>query len=238
MALERYSILIFDSKKDLAEKFAFSMTSDIHPIFTASCPAKAFEIISNEKIDFVISELAVKRAQGLELLQRSKILPKFPYFIFYSSEQFNQHLYEFLYRGVLALFHAPYRIKSLYRFINYYIENEINSPYHPRRKHIRIHIPQLNGMSDHKSQFQVNIENIALGGMCLNLPQKRVVKPKELLNFTLDAHGKEVNLQALCRWERENSTGGSILGMEFIDLKPCNQEALALMINNHLTKYI
>ena len=64
----KYNILIVDDEVDYREIFSLILSEKGYNVFKSSCIKEAKEIIQNNRIDMVISDLIMKNETGIELL--------------------------------------------------------------------------------------------------------------------------------------------------------------------------
>ena len=65
-------ILILDDEKKITDRLSNYLTQKAFKVFTANSPRKAFEILDNEKIDILISDIMLPEMNGLEVLKNVK----------------------------------------------------------------------------------------------------------------------------------------------------------------------
>lgn len=69
-----YSVLIVDDEDEIRDLIGLQLESTERKFFHASNGVEAIEVLNNEKIDLVISDIAMPKMNGFELLRKIKLL--------------------------------------------------------------------------------------------------------------------------------------------------------------------
>lgn len=80
--MTKKTILIADDMEDIRENITIGLGEDAYNFLFAETGDEAFKIAKENKIDLVISDIAMPGGNGIELLKNLKDLPNNPFVIF------------------------------------------------------------------------------------------------------------------------------------------------------------
>jgi len=103
-----FTLLIVDDEDDLREIVGFHFQKAGFNVLTASGGNEAFDLVQNNKIDLVLSDIQMPNGSGIEMLEKIKAkFPGVPVVMFvtgYSSAS-EKKIYE---KGAVAIFSKPF----------------------------------------------------------------------------------------------------------------------------------
>jgi DNA-binding NtrC family response regulator len=113
MDLKEYTILIVDDEEDLRDSMVFDFKRKGFTVLTAENGVKAFELIKNNTIHFVISDMRMPGGDGMDLLEKIRAKdPKLPFVILVTGYADATEA-ECLAKGALKVIVKPYDRKIL-----------------------------------------------------------------------------------------------------------------------------
>ncbi len=112
------TVLIVDDESDLRESLALQFQRRGYNVLTAANGAEGLELISNTRIDFVISDVQMPIVSGPEMLSRLKaMIVPFPTFFFMTGFSPIPDK-ELIKMGAHAVFIKPFSAESIFTAID------------------------------------------------------------------------------------------------------------------------
>jgi len=235
-----YSLLIVDDEEDLREAISFDFRRKGFKVFTAASGNEGFEIVKNNKIDLVLSDVRMADGSGIDLLDRVKaldaVLPVVMLITGY-SDMANEEAYD---RGADAVFAKPFERKVIFdavvralkpaeeRFSRDDLRLELELP-------VGIRCPFQN------TSVRSRILNVGRGGMLVALENDIPIN-QEVIEFRMGLPQEPsviVAGQGIVRWQRRESESGESppgCGIEFSCFEPGSMKKLLELIQSLRTK--
>lgn len=117
------NILVVDDEKEICETLADNLILEDFKVFTACCGNEAINIVKENIIDFVISDVRMPNGSGPELLDQIKLInPKLPHVVLITgfAEVTKEQIIE---RGGVDLITKPPNIDYIIDLIHKYTKN-------------------------------------------------------------------------------------------------------------------
>ena len=223
MSEKKFKILVVDDDEDLREAIEIDLSRKGYDVVTAENGRQAYEIITKEPPDLVISDIRMPDWDGVRLLNELKQTEMAIPLIIFITAHSDLAVEDAYAMGAHAVFSKPYDRKELFGRIT-----EILSP--PERRWVRKH-------GRFNSDFSIDLENneeshgralnIGRGGcfvaMTSNFPQAGDEVP-----FKLEVEGQTISGVGKIRWVRKKVSGGlpAGYGLEFIQVDESSMEHL------------
>lgn len=228
-------ILIVDDEADYREVLIDEFRSVGASTVEAENGEQAFEIVQNQKIDAIVSDIRMSPGNGMELLRNVKKLKSKPLVFFLITGFSDYSIEEAFDAGAEAVFTKPFELEKLVGSVYYALLPE-------KEKWIR-------KFERFSSDFKIELEveslgqaisgqllNIGRGGMFIaldkNFPEVEArIAFRVALSFSIPDffEGKGV-----CRWVRTNRETGfaSGIGVEFSDLTETSLQKLSSLLKD------
>lgn len=79
-------VLVVDDEESIRETVSINLEMDGFKVLSAPCGEEAIELLKNNKIDFIISDVRMPRGDGVALLKYVKeFYPRLPHIVLYSG---------------------------------------------------------------------------------------------------------------------------------------------------------
>lgn len=227
MVGSRPRILVVDDEEDIREYLEDLLQAENYDVVTTISGANAWELLQTSCFQLVISDIIMHQGNGLELLDRVRVLhPSQPAVVLISgySRITVAEAYE---RGAAAYFPKPFKVDAFLQTVKRYL-----APQHERwnRGSTRLEIDESTPMSLQvampnllSAAFSASVLNIGQGGMFLawgaELPSIGDVIDFEI-SFLKSKHSK-FSGRGIVRWIRTERDDGNRLpgiGVEFVEL--------------------
>jgi len=111
------SVLIADDEEGIRDIISFYLESEGYKFYTAKNGVEAFEIVTKNKIDFIISDIRMPGGDGLSLLDNvRKYNPEVPFVVFITgySDVTEQDCIK---KGALHVFRKPFDVEAIMQYI-------------------------------------------------------------------------------------------------------------------------
>lgn len=237
MTLDKKYILLVDDEAELRELIRYFLVRSGYDVLEAGGGRAAFEIIKNQTVDLVLSDINMPEGNGIELLQKIKSLSSdVPVILFLTG--FTDASVEEVYKmGAEALFAKPFDHSVLLHTINYCLEMK-DRGWRPQRWRGETQLP----MQFKSIGFEGAAQglNLGTGGMfiggCNVLPQVG-----EKISFHIQAfepEGMEIRGEAEVKWLRTGKNGEFPVGfgVEFSNSEPKTISRIYELVNFLKTK--
>lgn len=239
MNAQKQTILVVDDETDLREAIAFDLKRKGYQVLQATNGLQALEVVENNVVNLVISDVRMPGGSGVELLEKLKEKNAFfPVLMFISgfSDMTPEEAYD---KGAEAVFAKPFDRKLLHGAVVRCLE-----PMNERlaRKAERIPSEMPVGLKFPKTGIALDskILNLGRGGMFVlvteNFPSED--EPVEF-HLQLPSGGKEeIKGQGMVRWVRRNVVDGMPpgCGIEFDALESEGMKCFLELVKSLNTK--
>ena len=224
------TILVVDDEELLRNALVFQFKREGFNVLAAENGKAAFEIIKNNKVDAVVSDIQMPGGNGIELLKDVKNYDvEIPVLVFITAfaDITEAEAYDL---GANAIFSKPFDRKQLVKCIKEAVDHKG-----------RTWKTSLENQAEHTSfngQYPVTIGR---GGAFVEMGNP-TFKNGEILKISLSTevggHPLEIKGSALVRWVRNNSTeeGPAGVGLEFLKLGPECIPAYEAWLNGNVVK--
>ena len=236
------AILVVDDEADLREAIAFDLKKQGYPVFTAGNGREAFEIVKNQTISVILSDVRMPGGDGLELLEKVREnFPDGPIVILISGFA-DISIEEAYHKGAQAVFPKPFDRKALLKRVA-----QATSPkgemWKNREERLHVDFTVSTDLSeDVLLSSAAQAHNLGRGGMFLALGGKLPSEGSDVrfsvnLQFP-DGTVSSIKGTAIVRWIRRETTesGPRGIGVEFQTLEPQCRKLLVEFINEHKTR--
>lgn len=233
-------VLIVDDE-DLLRK---AMSSDFkrkgYQVFEASNGRDAFEIVKNNTIDIVLSDVRMPGGDGIELLNRIKeVNPDTPIVMFVTGFA-DMTLEEAYHKGADAVFMKPFDRKELFEAVN---KQVLPKGERWQQRDVRINTEfeiqfQFEGL---KTAIAAKVMNIGRGGMFVAFQGQFPSVGKDAafsIEFKQSGPPHKIQGHGIVRWVRYDSVQGrpSGCGIEFQHIDDKDRDELVTFIESLRTK--
>jgi len=239
-SLSEYTLLIVDDEADLREAISFDFRRKGFKVLTAADGQEGFEIVKNNKVDLVLSDVRMPGGGGVGLLDRVKEKDAFLPVMMFITGFSDMPLEEAYDRGADAVFSKPFDRKELFSAVIRALK-----PANERffRQDFRLELELPVGIKFLKDGISIDarVLNIGRGGMFVALSNQF---PTELesVEFRMDIPLNpifSVTGQGIVRWiRRQESAEGHPLGcgIEFSCLESESMKKFLEIIKGVRTK--
>lgn len=206
--LKGKTLLVVDDEVDLRDIVASELEFMGAKVFQAENILKAQKILSENKIDLIISDIRMPGGTGIDLLEvvKAKIREAPPVILITGFADIT--LEDAFDKGAEALLNKPFKLDDLIKMVVRYtapIDERFLGP---------VESPALlNGAKD-------DIVYFGRGGMAIDITnQGRKYDIGAEVHFTLHNGGEDFEGKGVCRWIKLLNSHQVFMGLEFISLK-------------------
>lgn len=216
------TILVVDDEKDLRKALVFDFKRQGFNVLDAGSGNEAFEIIKNNNVHIVLSDVRMPNGDGVELLDRIKeISPEIPVVMFITG--FADISFEDAYnRGAHAIFAKPFDRKEILSAVRNALKSkdEVWSARKFERVETNFSIELI--FQQFTTAIKGRVLNIGRGGMFVAFPGN-LPNVDEKAEFLINFEGgdlKTISGQGIVRWTRRETQANlpAGLGIEFLFL--------------------
>lgn len=236
---EDYTILVVDDEEDLRDVVADYLEDEGFNVLTASSGNEAFDIVKNNIVHLIISDINMPQGNGVELLNNvKKDNPEKPVLLFITgfADVTIEEAYE---KGAEALFSKPIDFAKLIQVVKEHLvpKEDMWSRVEDRYDII---LDVTLTFENYENAVSTKALNIGRGGMFIAL-ESNFPEVEDVINFTINFNnGPIITLEGVgtTRWVRKcsNDKGPSGAGVEFLKLTPESKKALLELINSIKTR--
>lgn len=234
------NILVVDDEAPLRSAIVFDFKRKGFNVFDAENGRRAFDIVKDNKIDVVLTDVRMPGGDGIELLDNVKKLnPELPVVMFITG--FADITLEDAYdKGVDAVFSKPFDRKLLLEAVMGAVSERGEKWSH--RKHERVPADFDIDMSfaDFNVAMSGSIVNLGRGGMFVSLNENfPTVNDPVKFKFLFDQGAvASIHGEGIVRWVRveESQEGPTGCGIEFDFLSEESRVQVVSMINKIKTR--
>jgi CheY-like chemotaxis protein len=240
-SLKDTRVLLVDDEPDFREAMAFYFQRLGCKVFMAKNGRDAFNIVQEQPVDVVISDIRMPGGDGVEFLDRVKALcPQAPIILLVTGFT-DVSTEEILNKGAEALICKPFDQKSLQETVL-----RLLTPPEERWSRItsRIDVDLTVELrfANMEEAIKAKVANIGRGGLFISFDQQKYPNVNDSLSFTIKFKDSfPIEGTGVVRWVRIKSTEQfpSGCGIEFTSLGESERKWILDFINNHkLTAYI
>jgi CheY-like chemotaxis protein len=232
------TILIVDDESDLRDAIAFDFKRKGFEILEAPGGRAAFQLIENNHVDLVITDVNMPDGNGIELLDRIKgARQTLPVFVFVagavSGEEISpETVYE---KGAEAVFSKPFDRKELLEAAVRFMKKE-EERFARAAPRLKFEVPTGVTFLESNFSLETRTADLGRGGMFLAL-QDKFPLIGERLHFRIAPPDESAPIQGegIVRWIRERSRGDlpAGCGIEFLALDDAGLKLVASLHANH-----
>jgi CheY-like chemotaxis protein len=239
LTLDRKSVLVVDDEVDLREIISSEMEFLEAKTFQASNVTEAKKLLSQHKIDLIITDIRMPEGTGIDLLDHVRHLdPALPPVILITGFA-DITLTQAYAHGAEALLNKPFQLDELIRVAHQVLltpEQKFNIKPDSSNEAI-----ELNFKESLPELMQKGIISFGRGGMFLVLDSnERKIKVESLLDLNLSFSGQKFQGTVIVRWaQNTGSNQPKVIGMEFLYLTEENRKILfEILKKNPTSAYI
>ena len=242
MIEKKYKLLIVDDESDLLDILSARLEMSGYTVFSAANGQQALDIVSNEKIDLVITDVQMPVVTGIQLLENIRqidsIKPPVIFITGYSSITLEQ-AYD---KGVQAVFYKPFDFKDLLTCIKKFLSSQ-DERFHPRDERIAVNTKLNFNYSNLKEAQEAHVLNIGKGGFFMSLEVDKLPAIESKIDFCIQFKDGLAEIKGIgqVKWVRKDYEGDMPpgCGVEFIQLdETSNVHASDLISSLKTAKYI
>lgn len=209
LELSNKNLLVVDDEKDLREIIAGELEFLGARVFQAENIHQAFEIISKNKMDIVITDIRMPGGSGIELLDFIKSIDPFYPAVILITGFSDIGLEDALNKGAEALLNKPFKLDELVQLV------------------ARLSLPldkRFYIASEYSNQNMIHSKKIAIpgrGGVMLELSsQDPRIEIGQNVNFDFIFQSHKILGTGICRWKKisERDDKKTYVGLEFLNL--------------------
>jgi len=220
-ALTGKSILIVDDEPDLREFLADEIRMIGASVYEAENGRKAFEIVKNEKIDAIISDIRMPDGDGVELLDRVRSEnPGIPVLIFITgyTDLSGADAYN---KGAEAIIAKPFNFEQVSTALVRALSPE-NTKWGRKNDRLPADFKVELKFENMISAMSAKAINVGRGGMFIKHDSQMPVIGRSV-DFKIHISENPPRIfegRAICRWTRETNPNGLAggIGIEFLEL--------------------
>ena len=236
---EDYTILVVDDEEDLRDVVADYLEDEGFNVLTASSGNEAFEIVKNNPVHLIVSDINMPEGSGVDLLNAvKKVNPEKPVLLFITgfADVTIEEAYEY---GAEALFSKPIDYPKLIQVVKEHLApKEKMWTRSEERYEASINVDLK--FENYENAISTKALNIGRGGMFIAL-DSNFPDVEDVINFKLEFNNGSIHSiegVGVVRWIRKkhNDKGASGAGIEFDSLTPESKETLLELINSIKTK--
>lgn len=207
--LKSKTILVVDDETDLRDIVASELEFMGAKVFQAENILNAQKILSEEKIDLIISDIRMPGGTGIDLLNIIKARNESAPVILITgfADITTEDAFD---KGAEALMNKPFKLDDLIKMAVRYT-SPIEERFHE----------QLDSDASIKIDLQDTDIQFGRGGVSFVLDTKdKRINVGEVVKFDLNFHNQTFSGQGVCRWLRanEHGSGKALMGLEFVNL--------------------
>jgi CheY-like chemotaxis protein/Tfp pilus assembly protein PilZ len=233
-------ILIVDDDATLREALVFDFRRKAYDVFEADNGRTAYDMVMNQRIDLILSDVQMPLGNGIELLDRIKRFdPDIPVLMFISGDS-DLKLEEAYQKGADAVFSKPFDRRALQEAVTKALlkKDERWSLMVYERIETNIKIDLRLETTDRT--ISVRMVNIARGGMFVALepPLPTIGKMVGFEIHLNDAKASRIEGEGIVRWMRQTASENQPIGcgIEFSSLIEESRSTVIRLLNSIKTK--
>jgi CheY-like chemotaxis protein len=235
------TILAVDDDDGLREAIVYDFKKAGFKTLEASDGREAFEILSSNKVDLVVTDVRMPNGDGIELLARIRQKsPDFPIVIFVTG--FSQLSLEDAYdKGADAVFAKPFNRKALIEAVIKAAARQ-DDKWNKRRQHDRAESELLVKLNyvDLGQALQSKVLNISRGGIFVSLNHSLPTVGQKIEFTLIFDQGMPIRIigRGVVRWIRteDDPEKPAGFGIEFDFLSDQSRRDVVVLINSIKTK--
>lgn len=233
-------ILVVDDEESLRKAIIFDFKRKGFVVTGAENGTQAFEIVKNNRIDVVLTDVRMPGGDGIELLDKVKALnPELPVVMFITGFA-DITLDEAYDRGVDAVFAKPFDRKALLAAVLRTMGDKDEKWSSRTAERIETDLNIVLHFSDLGMAVEGNVMNVGRGGIFVSLKDKFPTAESKVSFDIKFGGGQPGRLQGngIVRWIRiqENPGRPAGCGIEFEYLSDDSRKQVITFINNLKTK--
>lgn len=231
-------ILVVDDEQDFRDVLTFEFQRKGAKVLTAANGRDAFEIVKNEQVDVIISDICMPNGDGVELLDKTRAWHvEVPVVLLVTgfSELSTEDAFN---KGAQALLAKPFKRAVL--------EETIERLLMPPSERWSTAIAGANTHLDVRVRFsgiqeaiQAKVLNIGRGGMFVHLEEPPFPNVNDAVEFSIHLQGgSDLNGTGIVRWGRTKKTADlpSGCGIEFTYVGDAQRDAIIQIIEASQSK--
>jgi DNA-binding response OmpR family regulator len=207
--LQGKTLLIVDDEIDLRDIVVSELEYMGAKVFQAENISVAQNLLNENKIDLIISDIRMPGGTGIDLLEavKAKSVDAPPVILITGFADITiEGAYD---KGAEALLHKPFKLDDLIKLVI---------------RHTSSFEEKFKVPSEAQKTIEANIsgDTVAFGRGGVSLPvelEGRKLDIGEVINFNFKMNGNNYQGQGVCRWLKSNDQGQSLLGLEFTHLE-------------------
>lgn len=185
-------LLVIDDDVDILKGLATILEKQGYRITALSDPRQGGEILKNDPVDLVISDVVMPEMDGMEVLEKAKAQDPTIEVILITAHADLEKAFKFMQRGAFDYIAKPFRAEELIHRVHKALEQR-----QLKRKIVELHEAQNAAGKSHEKQLQADkLTSLSrlVSGMAheINNPLTAVIGYSQLL---LDSGGQDMNRQ-------------------------------------------
>lgn len=109
MAPEPFTLLIVDDEPELCNLISFRFESEGYRVFTAYSGEEALEVIAENRVDGILSDIRMNEGDGVSILESMKDLGESAPLVFLMTGYSSHSEQELIAKGAAAVFGKPFQ---------------------------------------------------------------------------------------------------------------------------------
>ncbi len=124
MDLSQHTAIIVDDTKDICEIFSVCLEDYDIKTVVAYSGFEALELVKNQHVDFILSDIKMPNGSGLDLLKGLQSIDNMPITIMMMTGYTDLSKEEFVELGASRFYQKPINIEKIVEFIQSSIKND------------------------------------------------------------------------------------------------------------------
>lgn len=239
----RKKILVVDDEAGIREAVCEILVMSGYDVKFAGDGKEALEILKQETMDVLITDISMPKMSGPELIKASKsvVSPQMSNIVI--SGFTDESIASLFLIGVDAAFSKPFKmqhLKSCIEELLKMIDSKIGASDRAFRRTLTTHCKLTDCQKighENEPAAMFSVLNIAAGGLCIELDALHFL-PGERVKFTIEQEKTRIKsyekIQAVVKWISavEESENKFYCGLEFENLSPSALGHVAYLINS------
>lgn len=228
--LKGKTLLVVDDETDLRDIVASELEFMGAKVFQAENISNAQKILSENKIDLIVSDIRMPGGTGIDLLDvvKARNVDVPPVILITGFADITNE--DAFHKGAEALLNKPFKLDDLIKMVVRY-----TSPFQERFNE------PVNGEKLITAKVEKSQVRFGRGGLAIEVDTGgRKIDIGESVQFKFDCQDEHFEGQGVCRWLRQldPGTNKAIIGLEFMNLEPNSLGQFVRVNSQQMVPYI
>jgi CheY-like chemotaxis protein/Tfp pilus assembly protein PilZ len=229
-------ILLVDDEPDFRDAMAFTFKRKGYQVFTASNGKEAFEVIRDQKIDLVVSDIRMPGGDGVELLDRTRKEHHETPIVLLVSGYTDLSTEDAHDKGAEALFSKPFDLSTVMEAVQRLLTPR-GERWSKAAERVDVDLTVSLTFESLPDAIEAKVLSLGRGGMFVSLQKGQYPNVAEAAQFKIQFDGTEASTlegAGIVRWVRTNGTAEFVegVGIEFTYLGEKEREQVIALVNS------